>query len=175
MMMMQLTKSSSIKIKFFNGKSRTFSNNISISTLELFSLSIKEACSFLNEKLPDDTEIDDALVEFHLTGEEVFKKIQTALSKRKSNSGTVPFSLNDNDDDGDANEKENQATSNARGARGGRSTAASRSAASKQTAANKSTTASGRGRGSSRGTTSRAAASAGPSARNGPNTTVFIQ
>lgn len=135
-------------------------------------MSIKEACSFLNEKLPDDTEIDDALIEFHLSGEEMFKKIQNALSKRKSTSGTVPFSLNDNDDDGDANEKENQGTSNARGTRGGRSTAAGRSAASKQTAVNKSTTASGRGRGSSR--SSRSAAGAGPSPRNGPNTTVFV-
>lgn len=138
-------------------------------------MSIKEACKFLNEKLPEDTEIDEALVEFYTEGEQVFKRIQEALSKRKSNSGTVPFSLNNDndDDDGDGNEKENQTTSNKRGARGGRTTAASRSAASKQTPADKPAATSGRGRGSSRATNSRSAAAAGPSPRNGPNTTVF--
>lgn len=144
-----------------------------------FSLSIKEACNFLNDKLPEDTDIDEALGEFHSTGEDVFKKIQEVLSKRKSNAGNVPFSLNDNDnddEDGDGNEKENQSTSNTRGAGGGRSTTASRSAAGKQTAANKPAAASGRGRGSSRSTNSRAAAASTPSAKNAPNSQVrYIQ
>lgn len=139
-------------------------------------MSIKAACDFLNEKLPEDTEIDEALDEFNLTGEQVFKDIQKALSKRKSTSTAFALNENDDEDDGDANEKENHAASNARGARGGRSTAASKQTTA--AAAKKPAAASGRGRGSSRSTTSRtaaAAAPAGPSARNGPNTTVLIQ
>lgn len=130
---------------------------------KLHSLSIKAACDFLNDKMPEDMDIDDALVEFHTTGEQVFNDIQKALSKRKTNSsGNVPFSLNDNGDDddhdGNANEKENQTASKARGTRGGRSTTSKSTVASKPSA-------------SGRNTASRTTA-AGPSARNGPNAAV---
>lgn len=135
------------------------------------SLSVKAACDFLNDKMPEDTDIDEALAEFNLTGEQVFNEIQKALSKRKSNTtANEPFSLNDGDGN-DANEKENQGTRGGRTARGGRSTTAGRAAASKSAEASKPATSS-RGRGASRSTTNRT--TAGPSARNGPNTTVHI-
>lgn len=135
--------------------------NISLSHLNAISLSIKAACKHLNEKLPEDEEIDDALTEFRLTGEQVFKDIQNTLSKRKSNSASnVQFELigNGDDDDGDANANENRATSTARGKRGGRSTAA----------------ASGRGRGSSRGNSRTEAAASDPPAASGSTSTVSI-
>lgn len=124
---------------------------------------MSKACEYLNEKMPEDTDINDALAEFQLTGDEVFKDIQKIISSRKVNSsvGVRPFTLNNDDDDDDdvnilPNGKENQSSSNSRATRGGRSTA-NKSTASKTTA-NKTTTPS-RGRGASRAAT-------GPSARN---------
>lgn len=122
------------------------------------SISTTKACDFLNDKMPEDAEIEDTLAEFHLTGEQVFKDIQKALSSRKTNSMVVPM----DDEDDHQNEKENQSTSNARGSRASKATA-SKSSASKATATKPSTSVRGRGRGR---------AAAGPSARNESNVSV---
>lgn len=123
-------------------------------------MSITKACDFLNDKMPEDADIDDALDEYRLTGEQVFKDIQKALSNRKSTStGLGQFLMNvDADDDDQSNEKENQSTTNGRGSRASKAST-SKSTASKA-AANKTTASkatpskasgSGRGRGSTRG------------------------
>lgn len=129
------------------------------------SLSISKACEFLNEKMPEDIDINDALTEFQLIGDEVFKDIQKIISKKSNSSvGVRPFSLNNHDDNDDDNVNDlpngngNQATSNSRGTRGGRDTTSK----SRKTTATKTTTPS-RGRGASRGGTR---AAAGTSARN---------
>lgn len=111
------------------------------------SMSISKACDFLNEKMPDDNDIDGTLADFHLTGEQVFKDIQKALSNRKT-TGLGQFLMNV-DDDEPPNEKENQSTSKGRGSRATKSTN-SKTTTSKA-AANKTTTASTRGKGSTRG------------------------
>lgn len=109
----------------------------------------------------DDDAIDIALGEFSLTGEQVCKDIQKALSNRKSASvGLAQYLMNaDGDNDDQSNEKENQSTSNGRGSRATKPTAR-KSTASKATPVK--TTTSGRGRGSTRG---RAAASSNASVR----------
>ncbi|XP_031620222.1 double-strand break repair protein MRE11 [Contarinia nasturtii] len=116
-------------------------------------ISISKACDFLNNKMPEDAEIDDALMEFHLTKDEVFKNIQTELTNRRT-AGLAPLSNDDNNDD--MNEKENQAGTTGRGGRATKTTA-SKAAASKSAASK--TTASGRGKGRGR-------AAAAPSTRN---------
>lgn len=93
-------------------------------------MSIVKACDFLNDKMPDEADIEATLDEYHLTGEQVYKDIQKALSNRKTTS-TGQFSMNADDDD-QSNEKENQSTSNGRGGRGSKATA-SKSTASKAT------------------------------------------
>lgn len=129
------------------------------------SISITKACEFLNEKMPEDSEIENVLAEFHLTGEQVFKDIQKVLSNRKTNSiGNAQLAPMDVDDQ--SNEKENQSTTNARGSRASKATT-SKAAASKTAASKTPAATSGRGRGSTRGR-----AAAGPSARNEPNVSV---
>ncbi|XP_055324860.1 double-strand break repair protein MRE11-like [Sitodiplosis mosellana] len=131
-------------------------------------MSINKACDFLNDKMPEDTDIEDALDEYRLTGEQVFKDIQKALSSRKSTTTALgQFLMNvDGDDDDQSNEKENKSTSNARGSRASKATT-SKSTASKSTASK--TTASGRGRGSTRG---RAPASLNVSTSRGQQPTI---
>lgn len=121
---------------------------------------MSKACDFLNEKMPENAEIEGVLAEFHLTGEQVFKEIQKVLSSRKTNP-IANAQLMPMDDDDHSNEKENQSTSKARGSKASKATT-SKSTASKPTAST-----SGRGRGSARGR-----AAAGPSTRNEPNVSV---
>ena len=80
-------------------------------------MSITKACSFLNDKMPEDGDIEDVLDEFRLTGEQVFKDIQKALSNRKTTSTGLGQFLMNVDDDDQSNEKENQSTTNGRGSR----------------------------------------------------------
>lgn len=127
-------------------------------------MSIVKACDFLNDKMPDEADIDATLDEYHLTGEQVFKDIQKALSNRKTTStGLLPFSMNA-DDDNQSNEKENQSKSNGRGGRGSKATAskstASKATTSKATTSKAATPAKGKG-----STRSRTAASLNVSVR----------
>lgn len=109
---------------------------------------MQKACDFLNEKMPDDIDIENALVEFQSTGEQVYSDIQKMLSNRTNRAnGNVPFNLGDEDDEDDSHQKENRSTSNARGSKAPKATT-SKATASKATASRAST--SGRGRGASR-------------------------
>lgn len=119
--------------------------------------------------MPETEDIDDALSEFHLTGEQVFKDIQKEIASRKTNSSSVArFTLNDLDDDDDdmnGHTNGNQTASNSRSTRG-RGSAASKTTASKVTASKATTS---RGRGAARGNSR---ATANSSTRNGSNTMV---
>lgn len=119
-----------------------------------YRLSVKKACDFLNEKMPDDGDIETTLSEFQSTGDQVYSDIQKMLSNRKNSaSGNVSFDLGDGFGD---QSKENQSSaSNAKGSRATKATT-SRSTASKPTASKPAT--SGRGRGASRGSTRATAA-----------------
>lgn len=108
--------------------------------------------------MPDDAEIEDALMEFHLTGDAVLKDIQKELSNRRANSTSfAPLSNDDNNDE--SNEKENQAGPSGRGRRSTKATAANKSTASKTST-------------SARGGRGRGRAAAGPSTRNDLNDSV---
>lgn len=111
---------------------------------------MKKACDFLNEKMPDDFDIDNTLIEFQTTGDQVYGDILKMLSGRKSaTNGNASFMLGADDN---AAVNQQKSSSNARGSRATKSTAA-KATTSKSPANTSKASTSGRGRGG-RGTSS---------------------
>lgn len=57
----------------------------------------------MNDKMPEDVDIEDVLVDFQTTGEQVFKDIQNTISTRKASSiGSVQLKMDEDDGEDDS-------------------------------------------------------------------------
>lgn len=102
--------------------------------------------------MPEDVDIEDVLVDFQTTGEQVFKDIQNTISTRKASSiGSVQLKMDE--DDGDGEDDPTKSTSKSKKPRAPRATA-NKSTTSKATtskATPKKATAQNQTRGTARG------------------------
>lgn len=107
------------------------------------------ACAVLNDKMPEEEDIDSLLEEFRASGKEVYENaVKTIMKRRETVSGTT-FKDFDISANSTVTSTSSRGGSTSRGGRGSRSTAAAKPTAAAKANGNTSTTRGGR---STRGT-----------------------